>query len=939
MTTSLNYPGSRWWKFDFHTHTPASDDWARHKAGTIGPRDWLLKWMAAKIDCVAVTDHNSGAWVDKLKAAYEELEASAPDGFRELVLFPGVEISVHGGIHLLAIFDPSASGSDIDGLLGAVGYTGTKGDTDGVSEKSLIEVLKAVHKAGGIPIPAHADRDKGLLQLKAGGRASADRDATTLRQVCKPKLIIAAEVVDPKAIKPTVYKESSCHWTEVLGSDCHSFEGQRVPGSRFTWIKMGSPSIEGLRFALLDGPRFSVRRSDAPETFDPEQLPEHFIEAIDVADARYMGRGQATQLRFSPWFNAIVGGRGTGKSTLVHALRLAYRREHELLKDSPNSDAARVFKAFCPQGRSAGGGLTASTEILVTLSRDTKRYRLRWRHDGKNDAVEVSTGTDAWTASSDQSVSPQRFPLRIYSQGQIAALSGTDGGALLALVDEVATDCYAAKQTLAEARQGFLTLRNEGRALKVRLKARADVSTKLDDVKRKLAGFEGQQHAATLKRYQVEIRQERELNHQFEGAHERSRKIETLAKTLVVDDVRDELFCAKDEPTACALKALAQVRQAIALATNELQATANNLDKRLSHIHSELEDSTWRRAVENTKVEYETLITTLRDQGVSDPSEYGKLVQEQQRLEKQLAAFDSLKTQLARNEDDAHKQRLAVQTQRRQLSTLRQNYLNATLASNNYVRISLVRYGNTARAIDRSLRAVLNLDPDKFKGDILTMEEDESTAGLVHDLLDGLPQGNAGPQESESRVDKWRSRFTDAAAGRGDFSGHFNNYLERECGNNPALLDQLLMYSPDDELAVQYSRKGDGKNFRPIEQASAGQQAAAMLAFLLADGTEPIVLDQPEDDLDNQLIYDLIVRQIRENKLRRQLIVVTHNPNIVVNGDAEMVHVLDFRAGQCRVVQHGPLQGHAVREKVCQVMEGGEEAFERRYMRLGTNRT
>ena len=136
-------------------------------------------------------------------------------------------------------------------------------------------------------------------------------------------------------------------------------------------------------------------------------------------------------------------------------------------------------------------------------------------------------------------------------------------------------------------------------------------------------------------------------------------------------------------------------------------------------------------------------------------------------------------------------------------------------------------------------------------------------------------------------------------------------------------------------MIVEYSRLGDGKDFRPIAQASAGQRSAAMLAFLLAHGEEPLVLDQPEDDLDNHLIYDLVVRQTRENKSRRQIIVVTHNPNIVVNGDAEMLHALDFVAGQCKVVQSGSLQDKSMREEVCRVMEGGREAFERRYRRLG----
>ena len=107
-----------------------------------------------------------------------------------------------------------------------------------------------------------------------------------------------------------------------------------------------------------------------------------------------------------------------------------------------------------------------------------------------------------------------------------------------------------------------------------------------------------------------------------------------------------------------------------------------------------------------------------------------------------------------------------------------------------------------------------------------------------------------------------------------------------------------------------------------------------MLAFLLAHGGEPLVLDQPEDDLDNHLIYGLVVQQIRSNKQRRQLIIVTHNPNIVVNSDAELIHVLDFN-NQCYVKQTGSLQEQDMRQEVCQVMEGGAEAFERRYQRLG----
>ncbi|MCS6913628.1 MAG: hypothetical protein NZ890_10350, partial [Myxococcota bacterium] len=82
MRTRWDHPGARWWAFDFHTHTPASSDTQHWQAahGTpdeVTPEKWLLRFMAAGLDCVAVTDHNSGAWVDKLKAAYKRMKEQA----------------------------------------------------------------------------------------------------------------------------------------------------------------------------------------------------------------------------------------------------------------------------------------------------------------------------------------------------------------------------------------------------------------------------------------------------------------------------------------------------------------------------------------------------------------------------------------------------------------------------------------------------------------------------------------------------------------------------------------------------------------------------------------------------------------------------------------------------------------------------------------------
>jgi ABC-type cobalamin/Fe3+-siderophores transport system ATPase subunit len=152
-------------------------------------------------------------------------------------------------------------------------------------------------------------------------------------------------------------------------------------------------------------------------------------------------------------------------------------------------------------------------------------------------------------------------------------------------------------------------------------------------------------------------------------------------------------------------------------------------------------------------------------------------------------------------------------------------------------------------------------------------------------------------------------------------------------GLHPEQIDRIQCWFPNDSLDVKYSLK-DGENYKPVEQGSPGQKTAALLAFILSYGNEPLILDQPEDDLDNHLIYDLIVSQLRAIKQKRQILIVTHNANIVVNGDAENVIALDVRSGLTRIVTQGGLQELSIREEICRVMEGGKEAFNQRYKRI-----
>lgn len=137
-------------------------------------------------------------------------------------------------------------------------------------------------------------------------------------------------------------------------------------------------------------------------------------------------------------------------------------------------------------------------------------------------------------------------------------------------------------------------------------------------------------------------------------------------------------------------------------------------------------------------------------------------------------------------------------------------------------------------------------------------------------------------------------------------------------------------------IELNVAASGAEATWRSLEDLSAGQRATAVLLLLLLESNAPLVIDQPEDDLDNRFIYDSVVPRMRIEKHRRQLIFATHNANIPVLGDAELI--VGFQAagdgsegrGEVTPDHIGSLDIPTVKALVEQVLEGGTEAFELR---------
>jgi energy-coupling factor transporter ATP-binding protein EcfA2 len=906
---SWPFAGARWWKFDFHAHTPHSTDYGRgdETLKKRSPREWLLDYMNKGIDCVAITDHNGGAWVDELKREYAAMQAGRPSGFRELVLFPGVEITVNGSIHLLAILDTEKKTSDIDTLLGQCGYGGgVKGESRSSTGKAFGEVTEQIVAFDGIAIPAHADQGAGLFLQMA--------DGNSLPGILKSPFIYSMEIIAKGYACPELFASCKADWTRIVGSDSHQ---PSEVGSRYTWIKMGKPCLEGLKLALMDG-LLSAKRFDEVGG-DPNEFAPFVITSVAINNGKYCGNGSALSLNFCPWLNCIIGGRGSGKSTALEMLRIAMRRDGWLREQlGDQSEVVKAFESFArvPEGRRDRGALTVATVIRVEYLLNGERYRIQWSYDGKVNAIERCDADGEWRVSTGDI--PSRFPVSIYSQKQIYEMA-TRPEALLSIMDEAPEVGFRDWKAEHESKQSqYRSLKAQSRELELRAAEESKLRGELEDVLTKLRLFESGENAQLLKEYQRRRAQSREIeafeNSLAECANGLSAiRLESMTPKL-------ELFGSSpdDETIGSIVREFSAKVESLNDRLEELQTQSAQL---ATQYKTRIASSRWSSQYTDISRAYDTLVASLSEAGVGNPNEYGLIVQKKQQIETRLGEIEGLKRrigELARQADDSLSD---IDSHRCAISEARRRFLASTLAGNKVVRMELVERGQAIEDLEADFRSLIGREDAAFKDDILS--EDHSK-GILARLVKGYDQGKFA--EMKRNLNDLRT-----GKGAGAVGKRFSDFIARL---TPEVLDSIDLWIPEDSVAVSYSKEDARKGFAPIEQGSPGQKTAAILAFILSHGREPLVLDQPEDDLDNHLIYNLVVEQIRENKTRRQMIVVTHNPNIVVNGDAEFVQTMEYRTGQIVVGESGCLQEASVRRGICDIMEGGRDALKERYRRI-----
>lgn len=887
-----NINGTKWYKIDFHMHTDASSDYSDPN---YSHRNWLLKCMEKELDCVVISDHNTGINVDAIKNEYIQLQQENHVNFRELIIFPAIELTVNNGIHLLVLFPEDTSSQKISTFLGAVGINGDEGNIEAITRKSLSEIFDISNNDyKTLTIPAHADEAKGIFTVLSG---------QTLKDACIKENIFAIEQINKDFDQPPIYKDLKLKHHRVIGSDSHNLNNI---GRRFTYVKMGLPTFDGLKVALSDKLNKNVLCSDnIIADLDPNEISWTYISELSISNAYKMGRNTALNLKFSPWLNTIIGGRGSGKSSIIKMLQYAYGEHQDLNSSHPDK------KDFFKTGNRNTGMLHDNIEVNFkyhqseeeTIFKKTLEQYFRFENGNYNEI--------------DYKTIQQFYPVTIITQKELfdKAIHPEE---IFSLID-VKIDYFSWEMEFNQIIKAYEESKSIERNLQQDISDKKKIEELLKQTDTKLKTYEKYDFSQLLK------------NHaQFKNEGMKLRKIyddiNFLQESIKKIDINID-FCTLDflnETTPD----ITNIATNIEIVKENIRSQIEKLDESAKEWIKIWKESEWNTNQENTKIKFEELSKELQEQG-TDISQYNVALETKETLMKKLHEINQKENLLSQQIEMSYALLITIKDKREELYNRRESYIREInsnlerLFTNTRVRFTIQFLGDIIGS-EEEFRKVIQRQDTAFEAQILQIDDrTNENSGMLWNL-----------QQSDSIEEKLEELKSNILLANSDNTFDFGARLSNHFASiykNKVNEDALNTWFPKDKLTIEIIANGRTLD---VNSASAGQKAAALMTYILLETKGPLIIDQPEDDLDSRMITDLIVDSLRQLKEKRQVIVVTHNPNIPINAASEKIFEMHFVNGQINIKEEGTIQEQNIRDSVCQVMEGGEDALEHRFNKI-----
>ena len=906
-------PGARWFKADLHIHT--IDDLAGKRAklppGLGGPpksdaelaeyaRVLLRSAVERGVRVLGLTPHSpraTGGAISAVWSIVEEWNEGADDDgipFREKVygVFPGFEPALKQGsrgLHLLFLFDPEVGREKylraFDLVMGGVEAwrDGTLQLSNRNAEDAFGE-LRAFHdrecpEDNGersrwryIVLAPHIEADNGLLG------AQKAQVLKLFQHGAVAGLELGDEKLPEDAVKGREWLPkgmAASHQAFFHGSDAYSVN---EIGRRHTWLKLASPRIEALRQALI--------ASDSRIRIGYERDADGTLTEI--------GHPPDVTVNERPWLKSVtVAG---GASFFDTTNKNADGTRFEL-----NPDLTCII----------GGSMTGKSTLLDGLRlyidaplpqddgiKKQVEARGRQRFLGGSAAVHLDCPGQDPTASHHE-----RWPAVFFAQNELQRLAQEPDAVEELLARLVPLEIQGIQERQARLSGADRELRGAAKRL-----------AKLDeDLTEAEQAFERTEKAV------VELSAFSQAG--VEKLHQASRELRRWRESAEVsDELQTNLDRLLDSVQAFELPEVDD-HLSMAFTDSEADVGYEDLQARWNRIREHVRSA--RQELAAGKVEIQSVVDALegQEQGVRTEVDRalaaqgldGARIEEFQALNRQASLFESYKANL---DQVRNKLESGERSFERQLIE-RRNLVEEQRAS-----------------FDRVIETILAEFGHRISPRRVNHGNRKPLARFLKDF------GQRG-------ITRWWNEVGDQLRpAAGELLDHLRHGTLNELGMSDAVQatfrEQLIRTRQRELAAIRCSdsyllelRMEDGSH-RQLDDLSGGQRVSLLLSLLLETSDErPLVIDQPEDELDNRFLFDTVLPALKRLKGRRQIIVATHNPNIVVNGDADQVIQLEATANRGRVGCAGAIEEPAVRDAIVRTVDGGDEAFRLRRLKYG----
>ena len=632
------------------------------------------------------------------------------------IVFPAVELTAVDGCHLLLITDPSNNRENIEDLLTRTGVgVAERGTQEGRSELGVEGILDECDEYA-IVIGAHANGPDGLLEHDGLQRLGELRDHKLAAVEIDPDILVDETWLNGS--KPQIGRVVSQVWS----SDAHEFAQL---GRRFTWVKMTRPNLEGLRLALSDGSA-SIEPSTSSDTCDPNSdQGDLIIESIEVKGSKLIGRPEPTLVNFNPWMNAIIGGRGTGKSSLVDFCRIALRREGEL-DGTDSTDEGSLRNLFdrrmrVPDSRDDDGLLTEDTVIKLIYRKDGERFVVAWSQDGSMPAISRIVGDQ--TTEEDGDVR-ERFPVRIYSQKQLFSLA-QDPDALLSVIDdESSVRGRELGRQMLQFKATYLAQCADARAILAQASELPARRASLSDVTRKLELFQQSGHAELLNRFRTRRNTDENWDSILKSGQEQIESVDTAVSSLSVSDLDIDAEIQDDEDVAALRRAHSSLQAIFQSFRRDVLERVVQARVEIDAILSGSDVGDWQREVQAAQKEYSVASSRLQEEGIADPNEYSELLDRASRLRTEIQTLESLIAKSGEIESAAEDTLKQYRESRNELSLRRKEFADNT--STTSLKVEVIPYGSHSGLAEQLIEL---LGVERFEDDRKAIAERINSAG------------------------------------------------------------------------------------------------------------------------------------------------------------------------------------------------------------------